>query len=140
MTSSCFDKACDLLARRPHFRAELERWRGRFDITVEAIVDHSGADWYGPVGVVTRLVAEADVDPEFCLAMICGPEIMMRFAAQALVEAGVPDNAIHLSMERHMKCGLGHCGRCQYGPYLICRDGPVMTYQQLRRLLTMREL
>ena len=122
------------------FPNQLAEWRHHLDLQIEVTVDHADTDWRGHVGVVTSLIPRVDFDPADTTALVCGPEIMMRFAAQALVEAGVPDTAIHLSMERHMKCGLGHCGRCQYGPYLICRDGPVMTYEQLSRLLTVKEL
>jgi NAD(P)H-flavin reductase len=65
---------------------------------------------------------------------------MMHFAARALLERGVPASRIYLSMERNMRCGLGHCGHCQLGPTLICRDGPVYTYEQLEPLMAVREL
>ncbi|MGI9416209.1 MAG: FAD/NAD(P)-binding protein [Geminicoccaceae bacterium] len=122
------------------FPDELSEWRRHLDLQIEITVDHADTNWRGHIGVVTNLIPRVDFDPADTTALVCGPEIMMRFAAQALADVGVPDTAIHLSMERHMKCGLGHCGRCQYGPYLICRDGPVMTYEQLRRLLTIKEL
>ena len=73
-------------------------------------------------------------------ALIVGPEIMMRFAVQAFVDRGVAPERIHLSMERDMKCGIGHCGHCQLGPTLICRDGPVYSYDRLAPLLAVREL
>jgi NAD(P)H-flavin reductase len=122
------------------FPDQIAEWRRRLDLQIEVTVDHADTNWRGHVGVVTNLIPRADFDPADTTALVCGPEIMMRFAAQALSDAGVADNAIHLSMERHMKCGLGHCGRCQYGPYLICRDGPVMDFDRLRRLLTVKEL
>jgi NAD(P)H-flavin reductase len=122
------------------FPDQLAEWRRHLDLQIEITVDHADSNWRGHVGVVTNLIPRADFDPADTTAFVCGPEIMMRFAAKALSEAGVADSAIHLSMERHMKCGLGHCGRCQCGPYLICRDGPVMSYDRLKRLLTMKEL
>ncbi|MEZ5931066.1 MAG: FAD/NAD(P)-binding protein [Alphaproteobacteria bacterium] len=122
------------------FPGQLAAWRSNLDLQIEITVDHADSGWRGHVGVVTGLIPRADFDPADTTALVCGPEIMMRFAAQALADAGVDENAIHLSMERHMKCGLGHCGRCQYGPYLICRDGPVMSYDRLKRLLTVKEL
>ena len=79
-------------------------------------------------------------DPAETVAMVCGPEIMMRFGAQALDAAGVPQDDIHLSLERNMKCGIGWCGHCQLGPHLICRDGPVFPYPAVRELMTVWEL
>ena len=64
----------------------------------------------------------------------------MRFTARALLERGVPPERIYLSMERNMRCGLGHCGHCQLGPTLICRDGPVYRYDELEPLMAVREL
>lgn len=122
------------------FPDELADWRRHLDLQIEVTVDHADTDWRGHVGVVTNLIPRADFDPIETTAFVCGPEIMMRFAASALHEAGVVDTAIQLSMERHMKCALGHCGRCQYGPFLICRDGPVIGFDRLRHLLTMKEL
>jgi len=122
------------------FRDELERWRGRFDVTLEAIVDHSGTDWYGPVGVVTRLVAEADIDPEGSLAMLCGPEIMMRFTARELEQRGLEPSQIWVSLERSMKCAVGLCGHCQLGGTFVCKDGPVYRYDQVASKLLVRGL
>ena len=122
------------------FPDQLAEWRRHLDLQIEITVDHADTNWQGHVGVVTNLIPRAEFDPVDTTALVCGPEIMMRFAANALLDVGVAENAIHLSMERHMKCGLGHCGRCQYGPYLICRDGPVMSYDRLRRLLIVKDL
>ena len=122
------------------FPDQLADWRRHLDLQIEITVDHADTNWRGHVGVVTSLIPRADFDPADTTALVCGPEIMMRFAAQALADAGVAESAIHLSMERHMKCGLGHCGRCQFGPYLICRDGPVMSFDRLKHLLTVKEL
>src|SRR5215212_2285667 len=76
------------------YAAELERWRGRFDVEVEVAVDQAAAGWRGRVGVVTTLLPRADFDPAHTVAMICGPEVMMRFAAAALEERGVPSETI----------------------------------------------
>jgi anaerobic sulfite reductase subunit B len=122
------------------YRRELERWRGRFDLQADVTVDSAEGDWRGKVGVVPKLVAGARFDPASAVALVCGPELMMRFTAQALLERGVPSERIYLSMERNMRCGLGHCGHCQLGPTLICRDGPVYRYDELIRLMEVREL
>ena len=119
---------------------ELERWRSRFDFQVEVTVDRAREGWFGHVGVVTGLLPRALFDPEETMAFVCGPEIMMRFAAKALVERGVAAERIFLSMERNMKCAIGLCGHCQFGPHFICKDGPVFAFARVARWLTIREL
>jgi NAD(P)H-flavin reductase len=122
------------------YRREVERWRGRFDFEVDVTVDRGVDGWQGNVGVVPKLIAAARFDPDAAVAMVCGPEIMMRFAAGALLERGMPEEQIFVSMERDMKCGLGYCGHCQLGPTLICRDGPVYRYDEIAPLMAVREL
>lgn len=122
------------------FRHELEEWRSRLDIEVEATVDHALGDWRGNVGVVTTLISRASFDPARALAMLCGPEIMMRFVAASLRDAGVREEAIYLSMERNMKCAVAWCGHCQFGPVFVCRDGPVFRLDELRGLLGVKEI
>ncbi|WP_455245314.1 iron-sulfur cluster-binding protein, partial [Petrachloros mirabilis] len=70
-------------------------------------------------------------DPARTVVLMCGPEIMMRLGAPILVERGVLPSAIHVSLERHMECGIGLCGHCQMGPYFLCKDGPVMPYDRV---------
>lgn len=130
-------------ARRPEdilFRHEVEAWRARLDIEVDVTVDHAPSNWRGHVGVVTTLISRLELDPAKTLAMVCGPEVMMRFVALALADRGVAESDIYLSMERNMKCAIGHCGHCQLGPTFICRDGPVFTFERLKRLMTVKEL
>jgi NAD(P)H-flavin reductase len=122
------------------FRRQLEQWRTRFDVEVEVTVDHADKDWRGNVGVVTTLIPRAPFDPAHTVAMVCGPEIMMRFAALELEKAGVAPEAIYLSMERNMKCAIGQCGHCQFSSDFVCRDGPVATYARLGRLMALREI
>ena len=86
------------------------------------------------------VVAGSRFDPGSATALIVGPEIMMRFSAEALMDSGVPAERIHVSMERNMQCGMGHCGHCQLGPTLVCRDGPVYRWDYLAPLLSVREL
>ena len=130
-------------ARRPKellFRSELERWRGRFDLDVAAIVDSATAGWHGEVGVVTELIPGASFDPENCVAMICGPEVMMQFTVRELEQREIPPERIFVSTERNMKCGVGLCGHCQRGPEFVCKDGPVFPYSRIGRLMNVREL
>jgi NAD(P)H-flavin reductase len=122
------------------YRRQLERWRGRLDLNVEVTVDRGSPDWRGDVGVVTELIRMATFDPANAVAMICGPEIMMRFTVRELAIREIPDRDIYVSMERNMKCAVGFCGHCQYGPTFVCKDGPVFSYDRIRSLMSIREL
>ncbi len=122
------------------FRPEVERWRRRLDLEVLVTVDRADTDWRGDVGVVPRLIARAGFDPHSAVAMVCGPEVMMRFTANALQAAGVGSERIYLSMERNMKCAIGLCGHCQFGPDFVCKDGPVMRYDRIADIMTVREI
>jgi len=130
-------------ARTPQdilYRRERQRWRSRLDLEVYVTVDHSTGRWRGSVGVVTRLIPRAPFDPQNTVAMICGPEIMMRFTAAELQKRGVTTENIFISMERNMKCAVGLCGHCQYSPYFICKDGPVFQYSRVQNLFTKWEI
>lgn len=122
------------------FRHEMEEWRRRLDVDIEVTVDHADADWRGNVGVVPSLIPRAAFDPQEAIALVCGPEVMMRFTVAALREAGIADERIYLSMERNMKCAIGLCGHCQFGPTFICKDGPVMRYDGIADIFAIREL
>lgn len=121
------------------FHDDLESW-SRDGVHVTTSVDRASVDWHGRVGLVTTLLGDAGFNPSHCRALLCGPEIMMRFTARALVDMGVDPLAILMSLERNMQCGLGWCGHCQLGPLLLCRDGPVVAYAGLvSQLLVERE-
>jgi len=122
------------------FRRELEMWRRRREIDIEVTVDHAISNWHGHVGVVTTLIPRAAFDPQHAIALVCGPEVMMRFVITALRDAGVADDTIYLSMERNMKCAVGFCGHCQFGTVFVCRDGPVFRYDRVRQLLALKEI
>jgi NAD(P)H-flavin reductase len=130
-------------ARTPRdilYRRELENWRAHFDLEVYVTVDRAIPGWHGSVGVVTRLVSRAPFDPQATVALVCGPEIMMRFSAMELENRGVAAERIFVSMERNMKCAIGLCGHCQYGPYFVCKDGPVFQYSRVQNLLAKGEI
>ncbi len=118
---------------------ELRRWGRRKDFRVEVTVDHADSDWTGHVGVVPKLIPRARFDPLHTVAMICGPEIMMRYAIMGLEQLGVSDDRIYVSMERSMKCGIGFCGHCQYGGSFICKDGPVYPFSRVRDVFFRKE-
>jgi NAD(P)H-flavin reductase len=122
------------------FTDELRQWRARFDVQVEVTVDSATPDWRGRVGVVTKLIPKAMFDPEDAVAMVCGPEVMMRFTASELELRGMARERIHVSMERSMHCAVGFCGHCQLREFFVCKDGPVFTYDRVETHLRAREL
>lgn len=123
------------------YERELRKWRSKFDVEVHVTVDRAGLGWHGSIGVVTeQLVRVADLAPQTTTAMLCGPEIMMRFTVAALASRGISGEDTYISMERNMKCAVGFCGHCQYGPDFICKDGPVFRYSRVERLFAKREI
>ena len=130
-------------ARSPRdllYRKELAAWARHRDTQVLVTVDYGGVSWRGHVGVVTTLFKYARLKPTQSVAMLCGPEIMMRFVTRELEAHGLVRPDIYLSMERNMKCAVGFCGHCQYGPHFICKDGPVFPYDRIRPLMEKYEL
>jgi NAD(P)H-flavin reductase len=122
------------------YRKELTSWARQPDTQVLVTVDYGGLSWRGHVGVVTTLFKYARLQPARSVAMVCGPEIMMHFVTRELEIHGLKREDIYLSMERNMKCAVGFCGHCQYGPYFICKDGPVFPYENIRTQLEKYEL
>jgi NAD(P)H-flavin reductase len=103
-------------------------------------VDRADTSWSGRVGVVTTLLDGLDLASGTSVGYVCGPEVMMRIGARALVDRGVPRDRVSVSLERNMRCGVALCGHCQLGPILVCRDGPVVGLDQAQGLLATREL
>lgn len=120
------------------FVNDLVDWEQHLKIIIT--VDKPTRNWHHNVGVVTPLIPKALQDPKNTTVLMCGPEVMMRFSLYTLFEQGVPKENIYLSMERHMQCGYGQCGHCQWGPYFICKDGPVMNYPKIESFFHKSEL
>jgi NAD(P)H-flavin reductase len=121
------------------FAGELSQWAAA-GIDVHVIVDQATSSWAGRVGMVTDLVPAARFDGDRTLALVCGPEVMMRYVAGALTSAGVPPGRVRVSLERNMRCGVGLCGHCQLREHLLCVDGPVLAFERVRHLLDVGEL
>jgi NAD(P)H-flavin reductase len=121
------------------FGSEPVSWAAR-GLELELTVDSPVSGWPGSVGFVTEPLRRLELDPGKTVAFLCGPEPMMRFSAEVLMAKGLPADQIRVSLERNMKCGIAFCGHCQLGPLLLCRDGPVVTYQTAAPLLRIREL
>jgi len=124
-------------ARTPEdllFREELPLWRKKPNTQLLLTVDEvpPRTRWEENRGVVTTLFDRMEVSPDNTLALVCGPEIMMRFVVVGLLQRGYPASNLYLSLERRMKCGVGQCGHCQIGSKYVCRDGPVFCYREIR--------
>lgn len=109
-----------------------EAWRAEPRTRVYLTTDQPDRAWRYRTGVVTALFDELEVSPS-TVAFVCGPEVMMHHAARALRAKGVAEEAIYLSLERNMQCGVGLCGHCQLGPFFYCKDGPVFSYASVKR-------
>ena len=114
------------------FIEELEKWRAEKNVTILETVDHRDENWAGPEGVITTLLPLVKIDKENTIAIVCGPPIMYKFVIIVLLEAGLTEDQIYLSLERHMKCGVGKCGHCQINNIYVCQDGPVFKFSDIR--------
>lgn len=122
------------------YEEDLHIWRGRFDTNVHVTVHSAPAGYRGRVGSVATAVRAAKLDGENSQAFVCRSESMTKPAVDALHEKGIASDRIWVTLERNMKCGIGLCGHCQFGPTFMCKDGPVYRYDQIERLFTTREL
>ena len=113
------------------YKDELAAWEAREDVQVYLTVDKEFPGWTKRVGFVPTVVEEVAPSAEETYAVVCGPPVMIHFTLPPLISLGFPKERIYSSLERRMKCGIGKCGRCNIGPYYVCKDGPVFSYAQL---------
>ncbi len=120
------------------YPAEYDAWRER-DINVIITVDRADETWRGHVGVVPMMFYQLRPDPRRTVVFSCGPEIMMRFVIYEALARRIPRENIYLSLERNMKCAVGFCGHCQYGPFFLCQEGPVLSFDRLEPFFGVEE-
>jgi len=116
------------------YKEELRRWSERDDLEVHVTVDREAPGWEGLVGFVPTIAGQVAPSPENSVALICGPPIMIKFTMPPLEKIGWTDDQVYLSLENRMKCGIGVCGHCTCGPFYVCKDGPVITRAEVRKL------
>lgn len=116
------------------FGDEIDSWNHRLDVNFDCTVDSGSTEWTGNVGLITSLIPGVTLDPNRTFAVVCGPPIMYKFVIVKLLEKMIPERQIIVSLERHMKCGMGKCGHCQIHKYYCCQDGPVFTYDKIKNL------
>jgi len=129
-------------ARTPQdlqFTREYKEWE-KAGVELMVTVDRADDTWKGLVGVVPILFYQQRVNPAKTSILTCGPEIMIRFVIFEALARRIPAERIYVSMERNMKCGLGLCGHCQLGPFFVCKDGPVFSFDQIQPYFNVEDL
>ena len=114
------------------YRQEHESWLTHDKVDFECTIDNPQPGWDGRTGVVTTLLTDLDIDKDNCLVFVCGPGLIHQFVTLALTNDGITPEQIYLSMNRRMSCGMGLCGRCNIGPYYLCKDGPDISYAKIK--------
>jgi len=113
---------------------EIDEWTKRLDVNFECTVDRADSGWKGNVGLITSLIPGVNLVPVRTFAIVVGPPIMYKFVITMLLGKGIPERQILVSLERHMKCGLGKCGHCQINGVYCCQDGPVFSYDKIKNI------
>ncbi|MBN2058123.1 MAG: FAD/NAD(P)-binding protein [Candidatus Saganbacteria bacterium] len=114
------------------FADEVNEWNKRLDVNLNCTVDKADPEWKGNVGLITSLIPGVTLEPERTFGVVVGPPIMYKFVIKELLKKQIPERQILLSLERHMKCGLGKCGHCQINDVYCCQDGPVFSYDKTK--------
>jgi sulfite reductase subunit B len=124
-------------ARSPEdmiFKYEFKKWKNiknfNLHLTADSITGKPPFECRS--GLVTSCFPVMKTHHRNAIAFVCGPEIMMRYAAKCLETIGYSDKQIYLSFERRMKCGIGKCGHCQIGTKFVCKDGPIFNYGDIK--------
>jgi NAD(P)H-flavin reductase len=113
------------------FKKEYNQWQKK--VGLDITLDHPSKKWKGSKGVITVLFNQVQ-DLKKTVALVVGPPVMYKFVIEELEERGMKDSDIYLSLERRMYCGLGVCQHCAIGPYYVCQDGPVFSWEQLKNI------
>ena len=116
------------------YKDELTEWGKRDDLNLNVTVDKGDATWKGKEGFVPAVCKEVAPSKENAVAVICGPPVMIRFTLPVFFDLGFSKENIITSLEMRMKCGIGKCGRCNVGSFYVCKEGPILTMDQLERL------
>jgi len=116
------------------FSDDFNRWSKQTDLNFECTVDRGDPDWKGNIGLITSLIPGIDLVPERTFALVVGPAVMYKYVITELLKKEILERQILVSLERHMKCGLGKCGHCQINHFYCCKDGPIFSYDQIKHI------
>lgn len=122
------------------YQQRFREWGQAPDTEVYLTTDKPARQWKHKIGLVTHLLAEVQFNPDRSIVMMCGPEIMMRFTIKEFLSRGLNADRIYLALERNMKCAVGFCGHCQFGPHFICKDGPILRYDRIQEIFNIKEI
>lgn len=111
-------------------KAQQKNWQKQ-GIKIITTIDKPAMGWKGPVGFVTELIKEIEINKANAAAIMCGPGPMMNALEKILRPLGISDRRIFVNMERKMQCGIGKCQHCTTGSKYVCLDGPVFYYDQI---------
>jgi NAD(P)H-flavin reductase len=116
------------------FDYQYDEWSKVYGLKMLTIVEYPDDNWDGPVGLITQLFDQVDIDPDDTFAIVCGPPVMFKFVCGRLSKRGIPRQRMFVSLERRMHCGMGKCCRCNVGSTFTCLDGPVFDYWTVMNL------
>ncbi len=114
------------------FKDEIEELRPKMDVFLS--IDNAEDGWSEYVGFVPNNLLDKKPSPKNAVAITCGPPIMIKFVIKNLQDLGFRDEQIYTTVENKMKCGIGKCGRCNIGLHYVCKDGPVYSWAELKKL------
>lgn len=120
------DTGCDtIIGARSADEIILDEAAKRYSKNVWISTDDGSRGFHGNA---VQLAKEKMLTKKYDLVIGCGPEIMLFFLHKACKEKEIE---CQLSLERHMKCGVGVCGCCVMDGLRVCKDGPVFNSKQL---------
>ncbi len=124
-------------ARTPQelmYQYNLNEWKTTPGFETNITIDNPVPGWDGQTGFVHTMIKKSNVPVKDTVAFVCGPPVMFNAVIKELTEIGIGEESIISTLERHMKCGIGKCQHCSIGRTLVCTDGPVYTYRQIKTL------
>jgi NAD(P)H-flavin reductase len=116
------------------YKEDLDELKSHHRMNVNLSIDNEEPDWDGYTGFVPSNLMEKKPSPDNCIAVVCGPPIMIKFVIRNLSQLGFADKQIYTTIENKMKCGVGKCGRCNVGKDYVCTHGPVYCWSELKDL------
>lgn len=115
------------------FPENVDEWRQskKFDQFI-GVAEHCDGAFWGMKGMITEGLKKIKFNPKKTVAIICGPDIMVPYCNEILLNNNVREENIFISYERRMECGIGVCQHCNVGKYMVCKDGPVFSLAKIK--------